>query len=96
MTQPNTADPRRHIHVRMVAAQLVLHAVLPPLPPDAGDPSTVFDAAVESVESLGVTHGELLLEFMYLIAKHADTREVMVSTLQEEIADQRLYLENVS
>lgn len=96
MTDQPDHDPRRHIRVRMAAAQLVLHAVLPPLPPNVDDPATVFDAAVESVESLGVTHGELLLEFMYLIAKHANTRELMVRTLQEEIADQRLYLENVS
>lgn len=95
MTDHNARDPRRHIRVRMVAAQLVVHAVLPPLPPEVDDPATVFDVAVEHIENLGITHGELLLEFIHLVANHADTREVMVQTLQEEIAEQRIYLETV-
>lgn len=87
----NSDDPRRHIRVRLVAAQIVVNAVLPA----PSEPPAVFDAAVELAGAICVTDRELLTDVVYLIAKHADARDVMIRTLQSEIAELTLFLENV-
>lgn len=91
MTDQPADDPRRHIRVRLVAAQILVNTVLPA----PSEPPAVFDAAADLARAIGVTDRELLSEIVCLIGKHADTREVMARTLQSEIAELTLFLENV-
>jgi hypothetical protein len=82
-------DPRRHLRVRLRAAQLLVHA-LRGAEGEAGM-RMAWDAAVEefgtSIELFGSTIG--------LIAEFAADRDTLTARLQTEIANMALLIEDV-
>jgi hypothetical protein len=87
--RPCEGDPRRHLRVRLRAAQLLVHAFRGG--DDAGGMQMTWDAAVGEFGT-GI---ELFADVVGLIVEHETDRDTLTSRLQTEIARLTLFLEDV-